>query len=126
MFYSSQTEVYNLEDSLSDSCEELLCRSMVFGIVLYLVITKEAWQGYIPSRSPEGQISTHVVRGMTLASGKRALSRNESWLGGVHPYLQGERSLLLGNVSFPLMMEAGVPGAVHTDCAGDHTIQAKS
>ena len=50
MFYSSHTEVYNLEDSLSDSCEELLCRSMVFSTVLYLVITKEAWQEDIPSR----------------------------------------------------------------------------
>lgn len=63
MFYSSQTEVYNLEDSLSDSCEELLCRSMVFGIVLYLVITKEAWQGYIPSRLKGEKTELYVHSG---------------------------------------------------------------
>ena len=39
-FYSSQTEDYCPGDSLSDSSEELLQRSMVFSTVLCLVRTK--------------------------------------------------------------------------------------
>ena len=63
MFYSSQTEVYNLEDSLSDSCEELLCRSMVFGIILYLVITKKHGRGTIPSRLKGEKTVSYVHSG---------------------------------------------------------------
>ena len=43
-FYLSQAEDYSPEDSLSDSSEELLRRSMVFNPVLYLVRTKNIKQ----------------------------------------------------------------------------------
>lgn len=63
MFYSSRTEVYNLEDSLSDRCEELLCRRMIFSTALYLVITEEAWQEYILSRLEGEKTELYVHSG---------------------------------------------------------------